>query len=358
MAVRTHNVASIPGDGIGVEIIENAVKVLIEIERRFSTFELKFTSFNWGSERYKEVGAYMPKDGLDIMKKFDAVLFGAVGSPDIPDHISLWGLILPLRKGLDQYVNVRPIKLLPGLSSPLKSLDNGQLDWVIIRENSEGEYAGQGGTTHDDTPYTIANDVSVFTRHGIERTMRFAFETAASRLRKKLTMVTKSNAQRHGMVLWDKVFYELAQQYPQVETDKMLVDAMTVRMVLRPDTLDTIVATNLHGDILSDLAAALAGSIGVAPSSSLNPSRKYPSLFEPIHGSAPDIQGKGIANPVAAFWSAAEMLRWLGEDEAANCLMKAIQTVLEKGVKTRDLGGESSTVEVTLAMIDAIRATP
>ncbi|KAF2968604.1 hypothetical protein GQX73_g5001 [Xylaria multiplex] len=259
------------------------------------------------------------------------------------------------RNELGQYVNVRPIRLLPGLTSPLKDIKDGPLDWVMVRENSEGEYAGQGGTTHDNTPYTVANDVAVFTRVGIERTMRFAFELAASRPRRKLTMVTKSNAQRHGMVLWGKVFHELAPQYPQVETDKMLVDAMTVRMVLKPQTLDTIVATNLHGDILSDLAAALAGSIGVAPSSSLNPTKEFPSLFEPIHGSAPDIAGKGIASPVAAFWSAAEMMRWLGEAEAADCLMAAIHTVLAKGVKTRDLGGEASTETVTRAMIDAIK---
>lgn len=252
-------------------------------------------------------------------------------------------------------MNVRPIRLLPGLSSPLKDLQDGALDWVMIRENSEGEYAGQGGTTHDDTPFAVATDVAVFTRAGIERTMRFAFETAASRPRRKLTMVTKSNAQRHGMVLWDKVFRELAPQYPQVEADQMLVDAMTVRMVLRPQSLDTIVATNLHGDILSDLAAALAGSIGVAPSSSLNPTRRCPSLFEPIHGSAPDIAGKGVANPVAAFWSAAEMMRWLGEAEAADRLMDAIHAVLAKGVKTRDLGGDANTEDVTRAMIDAIR---
>ncbi|KAI1125796.1 tartrate dehydrogenase [Nemania abortiva] len=355
MATRLHKIASIPGDGIGTEIIEPTIRVLREIERRLGTFKLEFTTFNWGSDRYMELGAYMPQDGVDTIKAFDAILFGAVGSPNIPDHISLWGLILPLRQGLDQYVNVRPIRLLPGLESPLKSLEGGTLDWVIIRENSEGEYAGQGGTTHDDTPFTVANDVAVFTRVGIERTMRFAFETAASRPRRKLTMVTKSNAQRHGMVLWDKIFHELAPQYPQVETDKMLVDAMTVRMVLKPQALDTIVTTNLHGDILSDLAAALAGSIGVAPSSSLNPTRECPSLFEPIHGSAPDIAGKGIANPIAAFWSAAEMMRWLGEAEAADYLMTAIHTVLEKGVKTRDVGGEANTEDVTRAMMDAIR---
>ncbi|KAI0533741.1 tartrate dehydrogenase [Xylaria digitata] len=350
MSIRIHKIASIPGDGIGNEIIEPTVRVLREIEERLGTFKLEFTTFDWGSERYKELGTYMPQDGLEVMKAFDAILFGAVGSPNVPDHISLWGLILPLRKSLGQCVNVRPIRLLPGLRSPLKDIKDGPLDWVMVRENSEGEYAGQGGTTHDDTPFTVANDVAVFTRVGIERTTRFAFELAASRPRRKLTMVTKSNAQRHGMALWDKVFHELAPQYPQVETDKMLVDAMTARMVLKPQTLDTIVATNFHGDILSDLAAALAGSIGVAPSSSLNPTRKFPSLFEPIHGSAPDIAGKGVANPVAAFWSAAEMMRWLGEAEAADCLMAAIHAVLAKGIKTRDLGGEANTEDAALRL--------
>jgi isocitrate/isopropylmalate dehydrogenase len=222
---------------------------------------------------------------------------------------------------------------------------------MIVRENSEGEYAGQGGITHDDTPNTIANEVAVFTRVGIERTMRFAFEVARDRPRKKLTMVTKSNAQRYGMVLWDKVFYEVAKEYPDVAIDKMLVDAMTVRMVLKPKTLDTIVATNLHGDILSDLAAALAGSIGVAASSSLDPTRQNPSLFEPIHGSAPDIAGQGVANPIGTFWSAAEMLRWLGEGDAADLLMGSIETVTASGVKTRDLGGTSNLTQVTEAVI-------
>ena len=252
---------------------------------------------------------------------------------------------------LNQYINLRPIRILPGLSAPLKNCADGDLDWIIVRENSEGEYAGQGGITHDDTPNTIANEVAVFTRVGIERTMRFAFEVARDRPRKKLTMVTKSNAQRYGMVLWDKVFYEVAKEYPDVETDKMLVDAMTVRMVLKPKTLDTIVATNLHGDILSDLAAALAGSIGVAASSSLDPTRQNPSLFEPIHGSAPDIAGQGIANPVGTFWSAAEMLRWLGEGAAADLLMKAIETVTASGAKTRDLGGTYDLAQVTEAVI-------
>ncbi|KAI1102679.1 tartrate dehydrogenase [Jackrogersella minutella] len=351
---RIYNIASIPGDGIGVEVIEHTVKVIRALEKRLGLFTVQFTTFDWGSERYKQSGSYMPEDGLETLKEHDAILFGAVGLPDVPDHISLWGLILPIRKRLDQYVNVRPIAVLPGLSSPLKGQSAAELDWIMVRENSEGEYAGQGGTTHDDTPYAIANDIAVFTRKGIERTMRFAFETAQSRPRKKLTMVTKSNAQRHGMVLWDKVFKELVPEYPEVETDKMLVDAMTVRMVLKPESLDTIVATNLHGDILSDLAAALAGSIGVAPSSNLNPTRQYPSMFEPIHGSAPDIMGKGVANPVGTFWSAAEMLRWLGESVAADDLMEAIKKVSGAGIRTRDVGGTANTAEVTDAVVKVL----
>lgn len=268
----------------------------------------------------------------------------------MPDHISLWNLILPIRKALNQYVNLRPNTILPGTSSPLANCPREDLDWVFVRENSEGEYSGQGGTSHEHSGHAIATEVSIFTQVGVERIMRFAFETARSRPRKKLTMVTKSNAQRHGMVLWDKIFFEVKKEYPDVETDKMLVDAMTVRMVLHPKSLDTIVATNLHADILTDLAAALSGSIGIAPSSNLDPTRKNPSMFEPIHGSAPDIAGKGIANPVGAFWSAAEMVRWLGESAAADSLMKAIENVTGAGIRTKDLGGSNNTKEVTDAV--------
>jgi tartrate dehydrogenase len=291
-------------------------------------------------------------------EQFDAIYFGAVGWPNVPDHISLWSLILPIRKSLNQYVNVRPTRILPGTTSPLSSCVSkpGDLDWMIIRENSEGEYSGQGGTSHEDSPHAIATEVSIFTRVGIERVMRYAFDTARSRPRKKLTMVTKSNAQRHGMVLWDKVFYDVAKEYEDIEIDKMLVDAMTVRMVLQPASLDTIVATNLHADILSDLAAALSGSIGIAPSSNLDPTRQNPSMFEPIHGSAPDIAGKGIANPVGAFWSAAEMVRWVGEEKAADGLMKAVENVTARGVKTRDLGGSEDTKGVTEAVCREIES--
>ncbi|PVH78287.1 tartrate dehydrogenase [Cadophora sp. DSE1049] len=348
---RRHKIASIPGDGIGIEVMEQTIRVLRTVEVLFNSITFNIDSLDWSSKRYLEQGEYIPADGWQRLRNSDAILFGAVGSPDVPDDISLWNLILPLRKKLNQYINLRPIRILPGLSAPLKNFADNDLDWIIVRENSEGEYAGQGGITHDDTPNTIANEVAVFTRVGIERTMRFAFEVARGRPRKKLTIVTKSNAQRYGMVLWDKIFYEVAKDYPDVKTDKMLVDAMTVRMVLKPETLDTIVATNLHGDILSDLAAALAGSIGVAASSSLDPTRQNPSLFEPIHGSAPDIAGQGIANPIGTFWSAAEMLRWLGEDAAADLLMKAIETVTASGVKTRDLGGTNDLAQVTEAVI-------
>lgn len=272
------------------------------------------------------------------------------GKIDVPDHISLWGLRLALCQPLQQYANVRPTRVLRGTSSPLSHCKVGDLDWVIIRENSEGEYSGHGGSSHADEAWSVATETSIFTRHGTERIMRFAFETARSRPKKKLTIVTKSNAQRNGMVFWDRVASQVGKEYPDVEVDKMLVDAMTTRMVLKPETLDTVVATNLHADILSDLAAALAGSIGIAPTSNLDPTRKNPSMFEPIHGSAFDITGKGIANPVATFWTASEMLLWLGQKEAAELLMEATENVTEAGVKTADLGGKSKTVEVTDAV--------
>ncbi|KAI5381150.1 putative tartrate dehydrogenase/decarboxylase [Alternaria alternata] len=350
LVTNIHRIACIPGDGIGVDITEAAIQVLNVLAKTIGGFEFDFNTFDWSSKNYLERGWYMPPDGLEQLKAYDAIYFGAVGWPNVPDHISLWSLILPIRKSLNQYVNVRPTRILPGTTSPLSNCKPGDLDWMIIRENSEGEYSGQGGTSHEESPHTIATEVSIFTRVGIERVMRYAFKTARSRPRKKLTMVTKSNAQRHGMVLWDKVFYEVAKEYEDVEIDKMLVDAMTVRMTLHPSTLDTIVATNLHADILSDLAAALSGSIGIAPSSNLDPTRKNPSMFEPIHGSAPDIAGKGIANPVGAFWSAAEMVRWVGEEKAADGLMKAIENVTAKGVKTKDLGGSENTKGVTDAV--------
>lgn len=277
-----------------------------------------------------------------------------ISCADVPDHISLWGLLLAIRGPLQLYANVRPVRTFPGTQSPLRHAEDGDIDWVLVRENSEGEYSGQGGRSHLGQVWETATEVAIFTRVGIERIMRFAFETARSRPRKFLTVVTKSNSMRNGMVLWDEVAAIVSEDFPDVKWDKMLVDAMTVRMVNNPKSLDTIVGTNLHMDILSDLAAALAGSIGVAPSSNLDPTRKNPSLFEPVHGSAFDITGKGVANPVATFWSAAEMLSWLGEKKAAEALMESVERVCRAGILTPDLGGTATTKEVTQAVCDDI----
>jgi tartrate dehydrogenase/decarboxylase / D-malate dehydrogenase len=353
--MKHYRIAAIPGDGIGIEVIGAGLKVLEASARRDAGFELHVETFDWGSERYKTTGRLMPQDGVEQLKAFDAVFFGAVGAPDVPDHMTLWGLRLAICQPLDQYANVRPTRILPGIRSPLRNVAAGDLDWVIVRENSEGEYAGQGGRSHRGLPSEVATEVAIFTRAGVTRIMRFAFELARSRPRKLLTVVTKSNAQRYGMVLWDEIAAEVAADYPDVHWDKMLVDAMTVRMTLNPGSLDTIVATNLHADILSDLAAALAGSIGIAPTANLNPGGESPSMFEPIHGSAYDIAGRGIANPVGTFWSAAMMLDHLGEADAANRLMRAIEKAMEDpALHTPDLGGTATTIQVTDAVIEAI----
>src|ERR671912_2705541 len=298
----------------------------------------------------------MPVNGRDLIRKHDAILFGSAGHPDIPDHITLWGLRLAICQPFDQYANVRPTRVLPGITSPLRHVNDKELDWVIVRENSEGEYAGVGGRAHQGSPLEAATDVAMFTRAGVERIMRFAFRLAESRPRKFLTVVTKSNAQRHAMVMWDEIAAEVAAEFPDVTWDKMLVDAMTMRMTIKPQSLDTIVATNLHADILSDLAAALAGSLGIAPTANLNPERKFPSMFEPIHGSAFDIMGKGIANPVGTFWTATMMLEHLGEKPAAERLMRAIERVTaDPSLHTPDLGGQATTRQVTDAVIAAIQ---
>jgi tartrate dehydrogenase/decarboxylase/D-malate dehydrogenase len=355
--MKTYKIASIPGDGIGVEVIDAGLRVLEALAERDGGFKLDVTSFDWGSDRYKREGALMPADGAEDLRNFDAIFFGAVGAPDIPDHLTLWGLRLNICQPLDQYANVRPTRILPGIKSPLAGVKAKDLDWVIVRENSEGEYAGQGGRSHRGQPHEMATDLAVFTRFGVQRVMRFAFALARSRPRKLLTVVTKSNAQRYGMVMWDEIAAEVAAEFPDVTWDKILVDAMTVRMTIKPESLDTIVATNLHADILSDLAAALAGSIGVAPTANLNPERTSPSMFEPIHGSAFDITGKGIANPVATFWSASMMLDHIGETVAAAQLMKAIEAITANiDFHTPDLGGAATTDQVTAAIIDVIRA--
>ncbi len=352
--MRAYKIAAIPADGIGPEVIAAGVDVLQALAGRVGAFSLDVTTFDWGTDYYKRTGVMMPADGLAQLRPFDAIYFGAVGAPDVPDHITLWGLRLQICQGFDQYANVRPTRILPGITSPLRNVGVGDLDWVIVRENSEGEYAGNGGRTHRGMPEEVGTEVAIFTRVGVERIMRYAFKLAQARPRKFLTVVTKSNAQRFGMVMWDEIAAEVATEFPDVAWDKMLVDAMTVRMTLDPKSLDTIVATNLHADILSDLAGALAGSIGVAPTANINPERRSPSMFEPIHGSAFDIAGKGIANPVATFWTGAQMLEHLGEPEAAARLMRAVDAVCAAGVMTPDVGGAATTRQVTEAVIGAI----
>jgi tartrate dehydrogenase/decarboxylase/D-malate dehydrogenase len=355
--MKRYKIAAIPADGIGPEVIAAGLEVLEALERRDATFKLDVEIFDWGSDYYRRNGVMMPPDGTEQLKSFDAILFGAVGAPDVPDHVSLWGLRLPICQGLDQYANVRPTRILPGIASPLSGVGPGDLDWVIVRENSEGEYSGMGGRAHRGLPEEVGTEVAIFTRAGVSRIMRFAFQLAQSRPRKLLTVVTKSNAQRHGMVMWDEIAAEVSKDFPDVTSDKMLVDAMTVRMILKPRSLDTIVATNLHADILSDLAGALAGSLGIAPTANIDPERRFPSMFEPIHGSAFDIAGKGIANPVATFWTAAQMLEHLGEANAATRLMRAVEEVTGDRVLTPDVGGKATTREVTEAVCRAIRSS-
>ena len=355
--MRVLKIAAVPADGIGKEVVAAGLDVLHALARRDQGFALDVETFDWGSGHYRRHGVMMPTDGLDRLKAFDAIYFGAVGAPDVPDHVTLWGLRLAICQSFDQYANIRPTRILPGIASPLAGIRREALDWMIVRENSEGEYAGQGGRSHRGFPEEIATEVAIFTRAGVTRIMRFAFGLAQSRPRQMLTVVTKSNAQRHGLVMWDEIAAEVAAEFPDVTWDKMLVDAMTTRMVLKPETLDTIVATNLHADILSDLAAVLAGSIGIAATANLNPARDFPSMFEPIHGSAFDITGKGIANPIGAFWTACLMLDHLGERAASQRLMRAIERVTSDPVlHTPDLGGSATTSRVTEAVIAAIAA--
>ncbi len=349
--MKTYQIAAIPGDGIGQEVVPAGQEVLQALAGAGNAFRFEFQSFDWGGDYYRRHGVMMPTNGLDALRGKDAILFGSAGDPHIPDHITLWGLRLKICQGFDQYANVRPTRILPGIDAPLKRCRPQDLDWVIVRENSEGEYAGVGGRAHQGHPIEVATDLSIMTRAGVERIMRFAFKLAQSRPRKLLTVVTKSNAQRHAMVMWDEIALEISREFPGVRWDKELVDAATARMVNRPASLDTLVATNLHADILSDLAAALAGSLGIAPTANIDPERRYPSMFEPIHGSAFDIMGQGLANPVGTFWSCVMLLEHLGEVQAAAQLMAAIESVTANpALHTRDLGGTARTVDVTRAV--------
>ena len=357
--MKTYKIACIPGDGIGREVVPAGQEVLAALAGADGSFKFEFEGFGWGGDWYRKHGVMMPADGLDALREKDAILFGSAGDPHIPDHITLWGLRLKICQGFDQYANVRPTRILPGIETPLAKCRREDLDWVIVRENSEGEYSGVGGRAHQGHPIEVATDVSIMTRVGVERVQRYAFRLAQARPRKLLTVITKSNAQRHAMVMWDEIAVQVAKEFPDVKWDKELVDAATARMVNRPASLDTIVATNLHADILSDLAAALAGSLGIAPTGNIDPERRYPSMFEPIHGSAFDIMGRGLANPIGTFWSCVMLLEHLGEAAAAKQLMAAIESVTaKKALHTGDLGGSAKTLEVTRAVIAAVATAP
>ena len=350
-----HKIAVIRGDGIGPEVIEEGIKVLASAQRRFGV-ELTYQEFPWGSDYYFEHGRMMDPNGLDQLSGFDAVFFGAVGHPDIQDHITLNGLLLPMRRGFDQYVCQRPSILFPGVVSPLRGREAGDIDMVVIRENTEGEYANVGGFQYKGFPEEVAVQTAVFTRHGIERVVRYSFELARSRDKKRrLASITKSNAQGYGMVLWDEVFDQVAAEYPDIQTESLLVDAACMHFIRRPDSFDVVVASNLFGDILTDIGAMITGSMGLAPSGNINPERRFPSVFEPVHGSAPDIAGKGISNPIATVFSAAMMLRHLGETAAADAIDTAVESVLRDGESLPgDLGGSTSTSAVGDAIVSAL----
>lgn len=357
MDTRTFRIAVIPGDGIGVEVAAAGRAVLDAVGASSGgALALEWEEFGWGCGYYERTGAMMAAGGLARLREFDAIYFGAVGWPSVPDHVSLWGLRLAICQGLDQWANVRPVRFLPGVVSPLRTAGQTPLDWVVVRENSEGEYVGFGGRNLSGRGpgAEVAIQSSLFTEAGCERIMRFAFELARARERRAVTSVTKSNAQQHGMVLWDEVFDRVRRDYPDVASDQCLVDAMAARFVLRPEELSVVVASNLHADILSDLGSALAGSLGIAASANLNPERTAPSMFEPVHGSAPDIAGQGIANPLGAIASAAMMLRHLGLPGEARRVDEAISAVTAAGVLPRDLGGTASTEEITDAVIEAL----
>ena len=356
--MKTFTIAVIAGDGVGMEVIPQARRVLESVARR-RNFTLAFQDFDWGASHFFRWGKMMPSGALDLLQPCDAILLGAVGHPDIPDHTTLNGLLLPIRRAFDQYANVRPAYLYPGVKSPLSGREGGQIDMVIVRENTEGEYSQIGGFVYMAQPEEVAVQTSVFTRRGVERVVRYAFELAVRRGKKKrVTSITKSNAQGYSMMLWDRTFHEVAVDFPGIETESLLVDAAAMNFIRRPDSFDVVVASNLFGDILSDLSAIIVGSMGLAASANLDPSRRFPSMFEPVHGSAPDIAGRGVVNPLAAILSASMMLEHLEQPAAARDVEQAVASVLAEGkVRTPDLGGTGSTQEVTDAVLQKIEAT-
>ena len=350
-----YRIASIPGDGIGQEVIPAGIQVAKVLAQRFG-FSIEFKHFDWSCQTYLSSGTMMPKDGLEQLQSFDAIFLGAVGWPSVPDHVSLWGLLIPIRRHFDQYVNIRPVRLLKGIESPLAGRGPEDIDFVIVRENCEGEYSESGGRIYAGTEQEIVLQESIFTRHGTDRILRYAFDLAKKRAG-KLTSATKSNGIIHSMPFWDERVKAISSEYPDIELNQFHIDILTAHFVLHPDWFDVVVGSNLFGDILSDLGPAIAGSIGIAPSANINPQETYPSMFEPVHGSAPDIAGQGIANPIATIWTLAMMLEHLGESEAAQACEDAMETVLTAGPesRTKDLGGTATTESCTEAVIQALR---
>jgi tartrate dehydrogenase/decarboxylase / D-malate dehydrogenase len=354
-AKPAYRVAVIPGDGVGSEVVGVAVRVLERAAQVDGSFEIQWEALPWGTDLYLETGRMMPQNAIATLRGFDAILLGAVGSPAVPDHVTLCGLLLPIRQRLDLYVNLRPVKLHPGVVSPLRGKGPDQIDFVCVRENTEGEYAGVGGRAHQGLEHEVALQTDVFTRMGVERIARFAFELARGRRRRRLASITKSNASPHAFVLWDEVVAEVHAQYPDVELQRLLVDAAAARMITNPEDFDVILASNLFGDILTDIGAVIQGSMGIAASANLCPDGDGPGLFEPVHGSAPDIAGRGSANPIAAVWAGALMLEDLGQPDAARATMDAIEAVLaDQRLHTPDLGGSSQTEDVAVALLDVI----
>jgi tartrate dehydrogenase/decarboxylase/D-malate dehydrogenase len=351
---RTYKIAAIPGDGIGKETLPEGLRVLDAAAARFG-FALRTTGYDWSCERYARTGAMMPEDGLDQLREHDAVFLGAVGWPGVPDHVSLWGLLIPIRRGFDQYANVRPCKLMPGAKTPLAGRTEADIDFYVVRENTEGEYSSLGGRLFEGTDREFATQQSVFSRQGVDRILKYAFDLAMTRPRRKLTSATKSNGITITMPYWDERFAAMAAHYPDIATDQFHIDILCAHFVQHPDWFDVVVGSNLFGDILSDLGPAVAGSIGIAPSANINPERKHPSMFEPVHGSAPDIAGRHVCNPIGQVWSGAMMLEHLGEPAAAAAVVAAIETLLrEGGPRTRDMGGQAGTAEVGQALAEIV----
>ncbi|MCZ7598143.1 MAG: tartrate dehydrogenase [Gammaproteobacteria bacterium] len=348
-----YRIAVIPGDGIGKEVVPEGMRVLEAAARRFD-LSFVFDEFDYSCETYTRTGRMMPDDGLERIRHHDAIFLGAVGFPGVPDHVSLWGLLIPIRREFRQYVNLRPVRLMPGVRSPLAGVAPGDIDYYVVRENNEGEYSEIGGRLYAGTDDEVVVQENVFTRRGVDRVLTYAFELAMTRPRRRVTSATKSNGIIHSMPFWDERFAAMRARYPQVETDQFHVDILTAHFVQHPDWFDVVVASNLFGDILSDPGPATTGTIGIAPSANLNPEREYPSMFEPVHGSAPDIYGKGIANPVGQIWSAVMMLEHLGEPEAAAGVMAAIEAVLADGPRTPDLGGSATTTEMGTAIAERV----